>query len=433
MVLAGGFALGVVLISSQPGFTKDLTAFLVGSILTVQASDLVLTAVVGLVVVAVLAATHKELVLGAFDPGGLAALGYPVLVLDGLLLVAIEATVVTAIPTVGTILAVALIVAPAATARLWTDRIGVSMAVASTVGALSGVVGLVLSSRWDIAAGPTIAVVVSSIFHAVSPVVSPRHGLLARMRPRAARNQPGGPRLQIALLGQAGGTSGRVAERFVPPVRGPPAAPDGRPIPSRRRSRFPSPAKVWTTCSWWCSPKNRSPVRCENTPLSPCTPDQEADIVEAGLADTLATVAATPALARVVALDGRPGSWLPEGFDVVSQRGGSLGNRLFGAFEDCFHVSEEPVVLIGMDTPQVRPPQLLAVQALLEWTADAVVGLAPDGGYWVIGLRHLHPGAFAGVPTSADDTGSAQLGPRLQECGYQVALHRGAARRRPRR
>ena len=153
----------------------------------------------------------------------------------------------------------------------------------------------------------------------------------------------------------------------------------------------------------------------------PCTPEQAADIAEAGLADTLAAVASTPASRRVVALEGRPGPWLPDGFDVVSQRGGGLGNRLFGAFEDCFHVSEEPVVLIGMDTPQVRPPQLLAVQTLLESTADAVVGLAPDGGYWVIGLRHLHPGAFAGVPMGEDDTGSAQL-TRLEECGYRVAL-----------
>jgi len=164
VVLAGGFALGVVLISSQPGFTKDLTAFLVGSILTVQTSDLVVTAAVGVAVVTVLAVLHKELVLGAFDPANLAALGYPVLLLDGALLVAIELTVVAAIPAVGTILAVALIVAPAATARLWTDRIGMSMVIASTVGALSGAVGLALSSQWDIAAGPTIVVVVSSIF-----------------------------------------------------------------------------------------------------------------------------------------------------------------------------------------------------------------------------------------------------------------------------
>jgi rSAM/selenodomain-associated transferase 1 len=153
----------------------------------------------------------------------------------------------------------------------------------------------------------------------------------------------------------------------------------------------------------------------------PCTPEQAADIAEASLADTLATVAATPATRRVLALEGRPGSWLPDGFDVVAQRGGGLGNRLFGAFEDCFHVSEEPVVLIGVDTPQVRPGHLLAVQALLDSGADAAVGLAPTGGYWVIGLRHLHPGAFAGVPMSADDTGSAQLA-RLADCGYLVAL-----------
>ena len=138
----------------------------------------------------------------------------------------------------------------------------------------------------------------------------------------------------------------------------------------------------------------------------PCTPDQEADIVEAGLADTLATVAATPASRRVVALDGRPGIVAARGVRRASASGAAVwATASFGAFEDCFHVSEEPVVLIGMDTPQVRPPQLLAVQALLESAADAVVGIAPDGGYWVIGLRHLHPGAFAGVPMSADDTG----------------------------
>lgn len=167
--------------------------------------------------------------------------------------------------------------------------------------------------------------------------------------------------------------------------------------------------------------KEPIPGRVKTRLCPPCTAEQAADIAEAGLADTLTTVALTPASRRVVALDGRPGPWLPDGFDVVSQRTGGLGNRLFGAFEDCFHVSDEPVVLIGMDTPQVRPEQLLTVQVLLDSTADAVVGLAPDGGYWLIGLRHLHPGAFAGVPMSADDTGTAQLA-RLDECGYQVAV-----------
>lgn len=183
VVLAGGFALGVVLISSQPGFSRDLTAFLVGSILTVQTADLVTTAVAGVVLLGVLALLHKELVLGAFDPAGFAAMGYRVLVLDLVLLVVIELTVVTALPAVGTILAVALIVAPAATARLWTDHIGVSMAVAAALGAAGGAIGLGVSSHWDIAAGPTIAVVVASAF-AVSLIVSPRHGSIGRLRRR---------------------------------------------------------------------------------------------------------------------------------------------------------------------------------------------------------------------------------------------------------
>ncbi len=124
VVLAGTFALGVLLLSAQSGFTKDLSAYLVGSIVTVQPSDLVITAITGVVVLGALAALHKELVLGAFDPDGLAALGYPAVLLDVVMLLLIELVVVTSVPAVGTILSVALIAAPAATARLWTDRLG---------------------------------------------------------------------------------------------------------------------------------------------------------------------------------------------------------------------------------------------------------------------------------------------------------------------
>src|SRR3954470_11109875 len=153
----------------------------------------------------------------------------------------------------------------------------------------------------------------------------------------------------------------------------------------------------------------------------PCTLGQAASIAEAALADTLASVASTPASRRVVALDGRPGDWLPRDFDVLAQRNGSLANRLFGAFEDCFSVSPEPVVLIGMDTPQVSPEHLLAADLALGGRADAVMGMAPNGGYWLLGLSHLHPGAFSGVPMSVDDTGEAQRR-RLEECGYTVGL-----------
>jgi ABC-type Mn2+/Zn2+ transport system permease subunit len=171
VTLSGAFALGVLLLSAQAGFSRDLTAYLVGSIITVGPGDLVTTAVVGAVVLAVLAALHKELVLGTFDRGGLAALGYPVLALDVVLLLVIEAT----------ILAVALIVAPAATARLWTERLRATMALAAALGATSGVVGLLISLQWRVAAGATIVLVAAALF-AVSLVVAPRHGLLARAR-----------------------------------------------------------------------------------------------------------------------------------------------------------------------------------------------------------------------------------------------------------
>ena len=153
----------------------------------------------------------------------------------------------------------------------------------------------------------------------------------------------------------------------------------------------------------------------------PWTLGQAAKVREAALADTLAVVAATSASRRVLALEGEVGPWLPAGFDVVSQRGGTLANLLFGAFEDCFHVADEPVVLLGMDTPQVAVDHLVTVRMLLETTADAVVGLTPTGGTWLIGLRHLHPDAFAGIPASGADTGQAQV-ERLEACGYRVTL-----------
>ena len=179
VVLAGAFAVGVLLLSAQPGFSKDLSAYLVGSIVTVQPVDLVITAITGVIVLGALAALHKELVLGAFDPDGLVALGYPAVTLDIVMLLLIELVVVTSVPAVGTILSVALIAAPAATARLWTNRLGLTMVLSGALGALSGVVGLVLSRNLNIAAGATIVLVAAGFF-GVSLVVAPRHGAIPR-------------------------------------------------------------------------------------------------------------------------------------------------------------------------------------------------------------------------------------------------------------
>jgi ABC-type Mn2+/Zn2+ transport system permease subunit len=172
VVLAGGFALGVVLASAQAGFSKDLTAYLVGQILTVQAGDIAVTATVAAAVLALLAALHKELVFSTFDPHGAAASGQPTLLLDLAMLLAVEATVVTLLPAVGLILAVALIVAPAATARLWCDALPATFLASVLIAAGSGVTGLWLSTRYDVAAGATIVLVAAGAF-TLSLVLAP--------------------------------------------------------------------------------------------------------------------------------------------------------------------------------------------------------------------------------------------------------------------
>ena len=172
VVLSAGFALGVVLLSAQAGFTRDLSAYLVGSIVTVQTGDLVKTALVLAAVALTLALVGKELVFGAFDRGGMVAAGYPAGRLDVLLLLVVELTVVTSVPAVGTIQAVALIVAPAAAARLWSDRIGPTTALAVLLGMASGVVGLAVSQAYEVAAGAAIVLAACGFF-VLSVVVAP--------------------------------------------------------------------------------------------------------------------------------------------------------------------------------------------------------------------------------------------------------------------
>lgn len=149
----------------------------------------------------------------------------------------------------------------------------------------------------------------------------------------------------------------------------------------------------------------------------PCTPAQAAQLAEAALVDTLAAVAATRCERRVLALEGQPGAWLPRGIEVVPQRGAGLAERLAAAFED----AGGPALLVGMDTPQLTSERLRGGLALLVRPGvDAVLGPAPDGGYWAIGLRRPDPEAFRGVTMSVAGTGAAQRA-RLERLGLGIA------------
>lgn len=164
--------------------------------------------------------------------------------------------------------------------------------------------------------------------------------------------------------------------------------------------------------------KAPEPGRVKTRLCPPCTPTQAATLAEAALADTLATVAAMPARRRVLALDGRVGPWLPEGFDVVGQPQGGLDERLAAAFDTV----DGAAFLVGMDTPQLTAAQLEEASRLLApGQHDAVLGPAIDGGWWAIGLRESDPRVFLGIPTSTECTGAHQWR-RLVELGLAPAL-----------
>jgi rSAM/selenodomain-associated transferase 1 len=164
------------------------------------------------------------------------------------------------------------------------------------------------------------------------------------------------------------------------------------------------------------------PGRVKTRLTPPYTPAEAAELAEAALADTLAAVAAADVTRRVLALAGTPGGWLPPGFDVIGQRGGGLDERIACALADARETCPAPLVLIGMDTPQVTPALLAqAAEPLVSGTADAALGLAEDGGFWLLGLREIDPALVLGVPMSRADTGARQLA-RLTEAGLRIRL-----------
>jgi rSAM/selenodomain-associated transferase 1 len=169
--------------------------------------------------------------------------------------------------------------------------------------------------------------------------------------------------------------------------------------------------------------KSPLPGRVKTRLCPPYSSVEAAVLAEAALQDTLDAVEATPAAARTIALDGPIGAWLPQAFSVTPQRGDGLDERLAAAFRDAQAHSDRPVLLIGMDTPQVTPELLTRCGAplLVPGGPDTVLGMATDGGWWALGLRRAQSSLLHGVPMSTSGTGAAQL-ERLRAAGLTVEL-----------
>ncbi|MDN4647265.1 TIGR04282 family arsenosugar biosynthesis glycosyltransferase [Curtobacterium sp. PsM8] len=152
------------------------------------------------------------------------------------------------------------------------------------------------------------------------------------------------------------------------------------------------------------------------TRLTPAlTPEGAARVAAASLADTLATVSALPAARRVLFYDGDVLPDGADGFDVLHQPGGGLDERLGFLFDTV----QEPLLLVGMDTPQVSVDALAPVFDSAE--RDAWFGPAEDGGFWSLFMREPTGDLIRGVPMSQDDTGAVQL-ERLRSAGLDTGL-----------
>jgi uncharacterized protein len=170
--------------------------------------------------------------------------------------------------------------------------------------------------------------------------------------------------------------------------------------------------------------KAPAPGRSKTRLTPPCTPEQAAAVAGAAVSDTLDAVRATPVTRRVVALDGFRGDLDLAGCAVVRQVTGDPGTRLAAAFADAMAGPDGdlPTLLIGMDTPQVTPELLAACLADLvaAGPGTAVLGGAPDGGWWALGLHSPGPAvALANVPMSRDDTADLTRA-ALREAGLVV-------------
>ena len=178
VLFAAFVAFGVVLISRQAGFKKDLGSLLFGNVLGVSNGDVWVTLIVGLVILVIVFAVFKELALASFDATFARSLGYPVFALELLLLLLIAATIVVSLQAVGNILVLALIVTPAATARLLTDLLSRMVVLSVAVATASGLIGLFASYHSNTAAGGTIVLTATAFFIAAL-VFAPNHGMLA--------------------------------------------------------------------------------------------------------------------------------------------------------------------------------------------------------------------------------------------------------------
>jgi ABC-type Mn2+/Zn2+ transport system permease subunit len=164
LLFVGMLALGVIITSRSDAFVGDLTRILFGELLGVSRSDLLLQlcalALVGLIAFV----GRRPFLLLSVDEGLARTSGFSIRIFHNVMLTMVAITVVASFQSVGTLLVLGMLIAPAATGALFARRISSMMTIAAIVGTLSTYIGLLLSYHFDIAAGATIVFTTVTFF-----------------------------------------------------------------------------------------------------------------------------------------------------------------------------------------------------------------------------------------------------------------------------
>lgn len=180
IVFSAFFALGFILISLAESAT-NLHHILFGNVLAVSDSDLITTAIVLSIVLLFVVTFYKELLITSFDNTFAKAYGLKTQIMHYALMLVLTLVTVTALQTVGIILIVAMLISPAATAYLLTNRMSHMMIVAAIFSVISSIVGLYLSFTFNWASGPAI-VLTAAIFFTLAFIFSPKQGIVFKRK-----------------------------------------------------------------------------------------------------------------------------------------------------------------------------------------------------------------------------------------------------------
>lgn len=180
IVFSAFFALGFILISLAESAT-NLHHILFGNVLAVSDSDLITTAIVLSIVLLFVVTFYKELLITSFDNTFAKAYGLKTQIMHYALMLVLTLVTVTALQTVGIILIVAMLITPAATAYLLTNRMSHMMIVAAIFSVISSIVGLYLSFTFNWASGPAI-VLTAAIFFTLAFIFSPKQGIVFKRK-----------------------------------------------------------------------------------------------------------------------------------------------------------------------------------------------------------------------------------------------------------